>query len=95
MSIERESPYVQEWLGRLQPCEPNTLYTTLVESDKIASVFHPCADDDKDSPSAVGRSGGPCFKSFTDPDFGLPVVAHHYRTVGGNIDQWTYKAPES
>ncbi|WP_328760518.1 hypothetical protein [Streptomyces sp. NBC_00271] len=92
VSIERESPYVQEWLGRLQPCEPNTLHTTLVESDKIASLFHPGVDDDKDSPSAVGGSGCLCFKSFMDPEFGLPVVAHHYRTVGGNIDQWTYKA---
>ncbi|MFE7854379.1 hypothetical protein [Streptomyces sp. NPDC057403] len=92
VSIEQESPYVQEWLGRLQPSVPNTLHTTLVESDKIADLFHACVDDDKDSPAAVSGSGCLCYRSFTDPKFGLPVVAHHYRTVGGNIDQWTYKA---
>lgn len=92
VSIEQESPYVKEWLGRLQPCKPDTLHTTLVESDKIADLFHACIDDDKGSPAAVGGSGCLCFKTFTDPEFGLPVMAHHYRTVGGNIDQWTYKA---
>jgi hypothetical protein len=92
VSIERESPYAKEWLGRLQPCQPNTLLTTLVESDKIADLFHACVDDDKDSPAAVRGSGCLCFKTFMDPELGLPVVAHHYRTFGGDIDQWTYKA---
>ena len=42
-------------------------------------------------PSAVAGSGCLCFKSSMDHQFGLPVVAPHYRTVGGNMDCWTYK----
>ncbi|MFJ2239734.1 hypothetical protein [Streptomyces sp. NPDC087859] len=44
-------------------------------------------------PAAVGGPGCLCFKTFMDPEFGLPVVAHHYRTVGENTGQWTYKRP--
>ncbi|MGW4784971.1 hypothetical protein [Streptomyces sp. NPDC004230] len=91
-SIEHASPYIQEWLDRLQPIEPNALHTTLVPAHKIPNLFHPCVYDDKDSPSAVGRSGCVCYRTFMDPEFGLPVVAHHYRTVGGNIEKWTHYA---
>ncbi|WP_223190759.1 hypothetical protein [Streptomyces sp. TRM68416] len=92
--VRRAGVAVRDGVAGQDParCAPNTLHTTLVESDKIASLFHACVDDDKDSPAAVGGSGCLCFKSFMDPEFGLPVVADHYRTVGGNIDQWTYKA---
>lgn len=89
-SIEQVTPYVREWLGRLQRCEPNALHTTLVPADKIPDLFHPCVYDDKDSPSAVGGSGCVCHQTFLDPEFGLPVVAEHYRTVSGNIDSWKY-----
>ncbi|WP_240677106.1 hypothetical protein [Actinacidiphila soli] len=89
-SFERQTPYVREWLGRLQRCEPNALHATLVENRKIPDLFHPCVYDDKDSPSAVGGSGCVCYQTSYDPEFGLPVVEHHYRTVGGNIENWTY-----
>ncbi|MFF4803338.1 hypothetical protein ACFY1U_33845 [Streptomyces sp. NPDC001351] len=54
-------------------------------------------DDDKDSPAAVGGSGCLCYRTFMDPEFGLPVIAHRYRTVGGNTDQWgpTRRTPRS
>ncbi|MDQ1042014.1 hypothetical protein [Streptomyces sp. V4I2] len=90
VSIEQESPYVREWLSRLQPCKPNTLHTTLVSSEKIPELFHACVRDDKDSPSAVGGSGCVCHQTFIDQEFGLSVVARHYRTVGGNIETWTH-----
>ncbi|WP_031072042.1 hypothetical protein [Streptomyces sp. NRRL WC-3742] len=90
VSIERQTRYVKEWLGRLQRCDPNPLHTTLVGNSDIPALFHPCVYDDKDSPSAVGGDGCVCYQTSYDPEFGLPVVAHHYRTVTGNIEKWTY-----
>lgn len=89
-SFERITPYVKEWLGRLERCEPNSLHTTLVRSDKIPELFHPCVHEDGNSPSAVGGSGCMCYQTFYDPEFGFPVVANHYRTVSGNIETWKY-----
>jgi len=45
--------------------------------------------DDADSPAAASGSGCLCHQTFMDQEFGLPVVARHYRTVGGNIEKWT------
>ncbi|WP_345680520.1 hypothetical protein [Yinghuangia aomiensis] len=87
---ERDSPYVHEWLGRLRSCEPTALHCALVEKAKIPRLFHPCVYDDKDSPAAVQRSGCTCRQTWYDPEFGLPVVGEHYRTVGGAIETWTY-----
>ncbi|WP_327425712.1 hypothetical protein OG612_42430 (plasmid) [Streptomyces sp. NBC_01527] len=90
VSIESETPHVREWVDRLQPCEPNPLHTTLVPNRKILDLFQPCVHDDKDSPSAVGGSGCVCYQTFSDPEFGLPVVADHYRTRSGNTETWKY-----
>ncbi|MEU3619824.1 hypothetical protein ABZ725_47195 [Streptomyces sp. NPDC006872] len=89
-SIERESPYVKEWLGRLQPCAPNALHTTLVDNGEIPRLFHPCVDEDKASPSLPAGEGCTCYLSWVDPAFGLPVVGQHFRTIGGNTGRWTY-----
>ncbi|MFE2431908.1 hypothetical protein ACFXJ5_34940 [Streptomyces sp. NPDC059373] len=59
-------------------------------ADKIPSLFHACVKDDTYSPSAVGGSGCVCYRTFMDPEFALTVVAHHHRTVSGNVDRWTY-----
>ncbi len=90
VSIERTSRYVREWQERLRRCEPNSLHTLLVDSRRIPELFHPCVDEDKASPSAVDGSGCVCHRTWTDPEFGLPVVGQHYRTVDGTIDTWTY-----
>ena len=54
------------------------------------------------SPSATAGSGCTCYRTYSDPEFGLPVVAEHYRTCSDddqpsvlpwkteNIDRWTY-----
>ncbi|MBU3870032.1 hypothetical protein KN815_40080 [Streptomyces sp. 4503] len=89
VNVERPTPYVQEWLDRLQRCEPNALHTTLVQSREITKLFHPCVDEDKASPSALG-DGCTCFRTFVDPIFGMPVVGQHFRTARGNNDRWTY-----
>ncbi|MFJ9461619.1 hypothetical protein ACIRST_41930 [Kitasatospora sp. NPDC101447] len=89
VSVERDSRYTQEWLRRLVPCEPNPLHTLLVGNDTIPKLFHPCVYTDPESPSAVGGSGCVCYQTFYDPEYGLPVVADHYRTVSGNIETWT------
>ncbi|MFF4741286.1 hypothetical protein ACFY2W_36195 [Streptomyces sp. NPDC001262] len=92
VSIRRQTPLVQEWLGRLERCEPNALHCTLVEPQRIPDLFHPCVEEDKDSPSAVRGSGCVCRRTFYDPEFGLPVVGKHFRHVGeGGTDQWTYE----
>ncbi|MBK3645692.1 hypothetical protein [Streptomyces sp. MBT33] len=90
VSIERPTPYVEEWVGRLERCEPNALHTTLVDPQEIPRLFHPCVDEDKASPSAVSGDGCTCRRTWVDPEFGLPVVGEHFRTVGGSSDRWTY-----
>ncbi|MFG2825038.1 hypothetical protein ACGFX4_37130 [Kitasatospora sp. NPDC048365] len=88
--IERDSRYTREWLSRLEPCDPNPLHTLLVGNETIPKLFHPCVYDDPQSPSAVAGSGCVCYRTFYDPEYGLPVIAHHYRTVTGNIENWKH-----
>lgn len=86
------TPHFQEWLSRLERCEPNAMHCTLVEPTKIPALFHPCVAEDKDSLSAIGGSGCVCRQTFYDPEFGLPVVGEHFKHVGtGGTDQWSYK----
>ncbi|MFF0142365.1 hypothetical protein ACFYRN_38740 [Streptomyces sp. NPDC005227] len=95
LSIEASqtvTPHFQEWLSRLERCEPNAMHCTLVEPTKIPALFHPCVTEDKDSPSAVSGSGCLCRRTFYDPAFGLPVVAKHFKHVGtGGTDEWSYQ----
>jgi hypothetical protein len=88
--IEKQTLLAREWLDRLQRCEPNALHATLVVPPKIPHLFHPCVYDDENSAAAVAGSGCTCFQTLYDPEFRLPVVADHYRTVGGNIETWKY-----
>ncbi|MER8225402.1 hypothetical protein ABTZ58_33585 [Streptomyces sp. NPDC094143] len=89
---QAETPLFQEWMSRLERCEPNAMHCTLVEPAKIPALFHPCVTEDKDSPSAVRGSGCVCRRTFYDPEFGLPVVGEHFKHVGeGGTDQWSYK----
>ena len=88
VSLERESRYIREWRDRLQRCEPNALHTLLVDSRKIPELFHPCVDDDKDSPAAANETDCFCYQTWTDPELGLPVVAQHARA--GRDDTWMY-----
>ncbi|MFL4910737.1 hypothetical protein ACJ6WF_48515 [Streptomyces sp. MMS24-I2-30] len=87
------TPHFQEWLSRLERCEPNAMHCTLVEPTKIPSLFHPCVTEDKNSPAAaISGSGCTCRRTFYDPEFGLPVVGEHFKHVGtGGTDQWSYK----
>ncbi|WNI20002.1 hypothetical protein [Actinacidiphila sp. ITFR-21] len=87
INIELDSPYVQEWVDRLQRCEPNALHTTFVMNREIPRLFHPCVDEDKTSPAANGGNCH-CFRTWTDPEYGLPVVGRHSRSAGQ--DRWIY-----
>jgi len=84
------SPYAAEWLSRLVPCDPDALHVALVGSDDAPKLWHPCVYDDSDSPSAVAGDGCICWQTFRDPETLLPVAAHHYRTVSGNIERWRH-----
>ncbi|MGW2331693.1 hypothetical protein ACWC5C_38915 [Streptomyces sp. NPDC001700] len=88
VNIERPTPYVQEWVDRLQQCEPNALHTTLVASQEIPKLFHPCVDQDPASPSALG-DGCTCSRTFMDLELGLPVIGKHFRSARGGNDRWT------
>jgi len=90
ISIEGNTPYVREWLSGLQRCEPNPLHTMLVDNQEIPTLFHPCVDEDTNSPSAVAGVGCICRRTWCDPTFGLPVVGRHHRTRSGDFDRWTY-----
>jgi hypothetical protein len=46
---------------------------------------------DPESPSAIAGDGCVCWQTYRDPETWLPVAAHHYRTVSGNIEHWDYK----
>lgn len=86
------TPHFQEWLSRLERCEPNAMHCTLVAPAKIPSLFHPCVTEDQNSPAAISGSGCTCRRAFYDPQFGLPVVGEHFKHVGtGGTDQWSYK----
>ncbi|WP_030237331.1 hypothetical protein [Streptomyces sp. NRRL S-350] len=89
--IEHTSPYVQEWAYRLLRSTPNALHALLVTNQELPRLFQGCADEHPASSSAVGGSGCTCWRTLTDPQFGTPVVAEHYRTVGGSTDRWTYQ----
>jgi len=92
LRVDGDSPYAREWRDRLQQVEPNPLHTLLLpDKRKMPALFHPCVYEDENSPSAVGKSGCVCFQSWYDPEFGMPVVADHYRTVGGRIENWTHR----
>ncbi|MEV5704867.1 hypothetical protein [Actinoallomurus sp. NPDC052274] len=90
ISVEKRTPLAREWFDRLERIEPNALHTTLVSPGDISKLFHACVYEDKDSPAAVGGSGCTCFQTFYDPEFRLPVIGNHFRTVSGNIETWTY-----
>lgn len=92
VSIQTETPHIQEWLSRLVRCEPNAMHCTLVEQKKIPALFHPCVEEEKNSPSAISGSGCVCRRAFYDPEFGLPVVGKHFKHAGtGGTDQWDYQ----
>ncbi|MFG3429422.1 hypothetical protein [Streptomyces californicus] len=85
------TPLFQEWLNRLERCEPNALHCTLVSPDKIPTLFHPCATEDKNSAAALGSAGCRCQRTFYDPDFGLPVVGTHSKANDADgPDRWSY-----
>ncbi|MET9956294.1 hypothetical protein ABZ135_32770 [Streptomyces sp. NPDC006339] len=89
---QQQTPLTREWVDRLERCEPNALHCSLVSAQQeIPALFHPCVEEDKESPSAFAGSGCECRRSFYDLEFGMPVVGEHYRTVSGNIDQWFYR----
>ncbi|TCN30693.1 hypothetical protein EV644_13175 [Kribbella orskensis] len=50
----------------------------------------PCVYDDPDSPNAIAGDGCVCWRASRDNITQLPVVARHYRTVTGNIENWTH-----
>ncbi|WP_043463754.1 hypothetical protein [Kitasatospora sp. MBT66] len=89
--IEHSSPYVQEWAERLHRSTPNALHALLVTNLELPRLFDPCVDENTASPAAVSESGCVCRRSFTDPQFGTPVVAEHHRTVSGSTDRWAYQ----
>ncbi|MEU7883481.1 hypothetical protein [Microbispora bryophytorum] len=82
------SPYAAEWIRRLTPCDPDALHVALVGKEDAPRLWYPCVYDNPDSPSAVGGDGCVCWQTFHDPVTWLPVAAHHYRTVSGNIETW-------
>ena len=84
------SPYVREWVQRLEPCDPNALHVALVGSKDAASLWHPCVYDDPQSPVTISGNGCVCWQTFHDPVTWMPVAAHHYRTVSGNHENWRY-----
>ncbi|MFI1226248.1 MULTISPECIES: hypothetical protein [unclassified Streptomyces] len=85
------TPHFQEWLSRLERCEPDALHCTLVAPVKIPSLFHPCVTEDRNSPAAIDGSGCTCRRTFYDPEFGLPVVGEHFEHADpGGIDRWSY-----
>ena len=84
------SPYAEEWLARLIPCDPDALHVSLVSKDDAPKLWHPCVYKDPESPSAIAGDGCVCWQTFRDPVTWLPVAAHHYRTVSGNHEHWRH-----
>jgi hypothetical protein len=84
------SRYATTWLQRLTDCEPDALHVALIGGREARALWDPCVYDDPESPSAVAGDGCVCWKSSRDPITWLPVVAHHHRTVSGNIETWTH-----
>ncbi|MCP9213267.1 hypothetical protein [Streptomyces cucumeris] len=91
-ATQTHTPHFQEWLSRLERCEPNAMHCMFAEPSTIPTLFHPCVTEDTNSPSAISGSGCVCRRAFYDPEFGLPVVGEHFKHVGeGGTDQWSYK----
>jgi hypothetical protein len=88
--LSKPSRYMQEWVDRLRPTEPTPLHMTLVPNKDAPRLWAPCVSDDPQSPSAIGDDGCLCLTTLYDPLTWMPVVKEHYRTVGGNIENWTY-----
>ncbi len=88
--LRKSSRYTQEWIGRLQDIEPTPLHMALVSNDEAPRLWDPCVFDDPESPSAVAGDGCLCLTTLYDPLTWMPVVKQHYRTVSGNIENWTY-----
>ncbi|MFJ5926558.1 hypothetical protein ACIQF6_28545 [Kitasatospora sp. NPDC092948] len=89
--IEHTSPYVQEWVRRLRRSTPNALHALLVANQEMPRLFDTCATENPESSSVVGGAGCTCLRTLTDPQFGTPVVAEHYRTASGSTDRWAYE----
>ena len=85
-----DSRYVREWLARLIPCEPDALHVALAGPHDARRLWDPCALEDPQSPSAMGRRGCICWKTSWDPVTGLPVASNHVRTAGGDDDEWRH-----
>lgn len=85
-----ESRYASEWLSRMMPCDADALHVALVGSEDARNLWHPCVYDDPMSPAAIAGDGCLCWATSRDPLTWLPVAAHHYRTVTGNIENWRY-----
>lgn len=84
------SRYAKEWLGRLDSCDPDALHVAIVGSKDARSLWDSCVYDDPSSPSAIAGDGCVCWRPLRDPVTWLPVAAHHFRTVAGNIENWTH-----
>ncbi|MEV4559076.1 hypothetical protein AB0K51_19090 [Kitasatospora sp. NPDC049285] len=78
-------------MHRLRRSTPNALHALLVTNQEMPRLFDACVAENPDSSSAVGGTGCTCRRTLTDPEFGTPVVAEHYRTVSGSTDRWTYQ----
>src|SRR5690349_15945543 len=61
------SSHVDEWLKRLESCEPDALHVSLVNNRDASKLWAPCVFDDPDSPSAIGGDGCVCKQAFCDP----------------------------
>jgi hypothetical protein len=88
--LRKPSRYTEEWIGRLQDTGPTPLHLALVSNNDAPRLWHPCVFDDPESPSAIAGDGCLCPTTLYDPLTWMPVVKEHYRTVSGNIDEWTY-----
>lgn len=88
-AVTAGSPYAEEWVGRLEPCDPDALHVALVGSPGAANLWHPCVYTDPESPVAIA-DGCTCWQTFHDPVTWMPVAANHYRTVSGYHESWRY-----
>ena len=84
------SPYVREWVHRLEPCDPDALHVALVGSKDAAALWQPCVYEDPQSPVTIAGDGCVCWQTFHDPVTWMPVAANHFRTVSGNHENWRY-----
>jgi hypothetical protein len=89
-AVTTGSPYVEEWLQRLEPCEPDASHVALVGSKDGAALWQPCVYDDPQSPVSIAGDGCVCWQTFRDPVTWMPVAANHFRTVSGNHENWRY-----